>query len=58
MEIQGVINAINNFRLYLNKNFTLRTDCENIVKYINNQNSKRQPKTPVEFSKCNTRHGL
>lgn len=41
MEVQGVINTINNFRLYLNKKFTLRTDCKNIVKYMNNQNNKR-----------------
>ncbi|KAG2565441.1 hypothetical protein PVAP13_7NG038517 [Panicum virgatum] len=41
-EILAVINAINNFRLYLGfKEFTVRTDCEAICKYHNKVNSKK-----------------
>ena len=40
-EILGVINAINSFKLFLNKSFTLRTDCEAIVKFYGKMNNKK-----------------
>ena len=40
-EILGVINVINSFKLFLNKSFTLRTDCEAIVKFYGKMNNKK-----------------
>ena len=40
-EILGVINAINSFRLWLFKPFTVRTDCEAIVKFHKLLNEKK-----------------
>lgn len=39
-EILGVINALNSFRLFLNKPFTIETRCEGIVKFCNKSKEK------------------
>ena len=44
-EIQALINALEKFKLFLNKEFTVRTDCEAIVKFIKNDQSKKVNRT-------------
>ena len=40
-EILGVVYAINKFRLFLHKPFTIRTDCEAIVRFHNKLNERK-----------------
>ncbi|KDO38703.1 hypothetical protein CISIN_1g038308mg, partial [Citrus sinensis] len=44
-EILGVINALNNFRLFLNPPFTIRKDYEAIVGFYNKTNEKKLSST-------------
>ena len=44
-EIQALINALEKFKIFLHKEFTVRTDCEAIVRFIKNDQSKKVNKT-------------
>uniref|UniRef100_A0A251RXY7 Putative enzymatic polyprotein n=1 Tax=Helianthus annuus TaxID=4232 RepID=A0A251RXY7_HELAN len=44
-EIQALIYALEKFKLFLHKEFTVRTDCEAIVKFIKNDQSKKINRT-------------
>lgn len=53
-EIQALINALDKFKIYLDKDFTVKTDCEAIVKFITNENSKKINKnTMAQFAEFN-----
>ena len=50
LEILGVINSIDKFQLYLNKEFLIRIDCKNIVEHFNKaKNSKAASKRWIAF---------
>ena len=44
-EIQALINALEKFKIFLHKEFTARTDCEAIVRFIKNDQSKKVNRT-------------
>ena len=44
-EIQALINALEKFKIFLHKEFTVRTDCEAIVRFIKNDQSKKINRT-------------
>ena len=54
LEIEAIILVLENFQLFLNqKQFTLRTDCENIKKFLENKNSsKLSTKRWIRFQNC------
>ena len=44
-EIQALINALEKFKIFLHKEFIVRTDCEAIVRSIKNDQSKKVNRT-------------
>nr|BAA01607.1 194K polypeptide [Rice tungro bacilliform virus]prf//1817177A capsid protein [Rice tungro bacilliform virus] len=44
-EIEAINEALNKFQIYLDKDFTIRTDCEAIVKGIKTEDYKKRSKT-------------
>jgi ribonuclease HI len=44
-EIQALLNALEKFKIFLHSEFTVRTDCEAIVKFIKNDQSKKMNRT-------------
>ena len=44
-EIQALINSLEKFKIFLHIEFTARTDCEAIVRFIKNDQSKKINRT-------------
>jgi len=44
-EIQAFIYALEKFKIFLNNEFTVRTDCEAIVRFLKNDQSKKVNRT-------------
>lgn len=52
LEILGIINSLNSFHLYIqNDQFTVRTDCKNIIEFYNKVQKKNFEKKNSFISK-------